>query len=984
MGGRKKPITGYKNFLGIHFILGLGPADLVHSMSVAKKLLWQGPSSGGRILTSAPDLFGGDRREGGVSGPIDLMMGRPDQGENDYLRRMNGQPQPGYRGLISVVLRQCYLGTNPYIKPWEFRIQRIFQTDPEYNDGEQWYPEKAAIFQRSVERVSRRERIYIAIDVSESMNTITENGQTRLENVKSAVIAFLEERRERFGASRNIDIMIVAWAQDVVSSIQRVSCDVGGYNDLINYVSGLTNAFFNNLMAAISLSFDWFSFSNSIFGGGFQLGAGTLGDLFGLLNRPDPAVRRTMIILTDGESHPDAAQAAEAVQELVGVNIHCFAVDAPNTAWAVGIDNTPSDGVPVISGGSPVALLEALRADIIEYDANPAHIIREVLVSPQAGGTGDESRIGASFQEAADVLHDEQFGISIEWESAPLKRREFIQLIEDHIDAAVFSNRRTRLWEIKLIRDDFDFDELPVFDENNVVSWEGFEVPEPHTLVNSLTVTWSDATREDPSSRTLTNPARVLQVGRVNSESRNYPGIWRSDLAGRVAVRDLIALSNPLRRGTVVATFVPLDINRGSAIRLHNPKFHIFDTVFRVLEIKDGNGRDTKVRMSVVEDKFALASSSLDEVEFIEPAVPQILSPVPRLVAEAPYFEVQRVLGQEVIDEVLSGSPDVGYLLTAAGSPSGDSVNALVNVDQGSGYFETGAMAFSGSSIVRSVVSTSASEAKLLIDYVPELVSVEYGSLAQIGDEVVRIDQIEAPAIWGGSDYWAPDGALPNDVVLLTVGRGCLDTVPQGHLAGSDILFWQAEAEVDDTRYVDGESLDVKLLTVTARGEQDIDSALVDTLTFSSRAIRPYPPGNFRLNGLYEVPDLQSDVILTWAHRDRLFQTTLAVEDHTAGNIGPEAGTTYRVRVEALDNLGAVISTVTDENVGGVTTYDWDDATPLPAGVSELRFSVTSVRDGYESWQSPSITMQLLQPPGNLLLQVLDPQPPSNLQLTVL
>ena len=145
----------------------------------------------------------------------------------------------------------------------------------------------------------------------------------------------------------------------------------------------------------------------------------------------------------------------------------------------------------------------------------------------------------------------------------------------------------------------------------------------------------------------------------------------------------------------------------------------------------------------------------------------------------------------------------------------------------------------------------------------------------------------------------------------------------------------------------------------------------MDTVTFDSRAIRPYPPGRFKLNDSYVQDQYYVDATFEWAGRDRTAQTTPVPEDHDDLAIGPEAGVTYRFIAEALDASGAVLYTVTDVNVGTETTYDWDDATELPDGTFKMRFSITSVRDGYESWQRPEITMLVLLPPEILSIEVL-------------
>lgn len=66
---------------------------------------------GGRIRIDKPELFGGEKREGGIVGDVDVLMGAPDQAQNDYLAARAGTGVPAYRGLCSLVLRQVYLDT---------------------------------------------------------------------------------------------------------------------------------------------------------------------------------------------------------------------------------------------------------------------------------------------------------------------------------------------------------------------------------------------------------------------------------------------------------------------------------------------------------------------------------------------------------------------------------------------------------------------------------------------------------------------------------------------------------------------------------------------------------------------------------------------------------------------------------------------------------------------------------------------------------
>lgn len=91
MGGSSKAQTvGYKYYLGMHAIMCHGPVDKVTRFSVDGKVAWSGTSTGGAVSVDAPQLFGGDEREGGVSGTIDIEMGTTTQGRNAYLQSQLG------------------------------------------------------------------------------------------------------------------------------------------------------------------------------------------------------------------------------------------------------------------------------------------------------------------------------------------------------------------------------------------------------------------------------------------------------------------------------------------------------------------------------------------------------------------------------------------------------------------------------------------------------------------------------------------------------------------------------------------------------------------------------------------------------------------------------------------------------------------------------------------------------------------------------
>lgn len=142
MGGKKKQTVGYRYFTGMHLSLCHGPIDKITKIKYGDKVAWQGESAGGQINIDAYELHGGDSGEGGIQGRVDVLMGEPTQARNDYLLRILGNTISAYRGVVSLVCRQLYWGTSPYIKPLSITAQRIFKAQ---DGAQQWYPEKAAI-----------------------------------------------------------------------------------------------------------------------------------------------------------------------------------------------------------------------------------------------------------------------------------------------------------------------------------------------------------------------------------------------------------------------------------------------------------------------------------------------------------------------------------------------------------------------------------------------------------------------------------------------------------------------------------------------------------------------------------------------------------------------------------------------------------------------------------------------------------------------
>ena len=152
MGRKKSQTVGYRYKVGVHFTLCHGPIDNIRAIYVDEKPAWEPiaysaagiPDGYETIHINKPELFGGEDREGGIVGDIDIGMGYKTQPKNSYLQSvLENKLVPAYRGAVSVILKHLYVGTNPYLKPWKFRAQRIWA--PTATDRAQWHPSTAGI-----------------------------------------------------------------------------------------------------------------------------------------------------------------------------------------------------------------------------------------------------------------------------------------------------------------------------------------------------------------------------------------------------------------------------------------------------------------------------------------------------------------------------------------------------------------------------------------------------------------------------------------------------------------------------------------------------------------------------------------------------------------------------------------------------------------------------------------------------------------------
>ena len=132
MGAPSSIIIGYKYSLGMHMIMCQTPPDnnlVLLETRAGNRVIYDTPvTASGPIFVDKPELFGGRKKEGGVSGTIDVMMGEATQAKNSYLISQLGPNIPAFRGVFSLVLNKVYVtAMSQYPKPWSVLVRAIPQ-----------------------------------------------------------------------------------------------------------------------------------------------------------------------------------------------------------------------------------------------------------------------------------------------------------------------------------------------------------------------------------------------------------------------------------------------------------------------------------------------------------------------------------------------------------------------------------------------------------------------------------------------------------------------------------------------------------------------------------------------------------------------------------------------------------------------------------------------------------------------------------------
>ncbi|EJK9254078.1 phage tail protein [Klebsiella pneumoniae] len=518
-----------------------------------------------------------------------------------------------------------------------------------------------------------------------------------------------------------------------------------------------------------------------------------------------------------------------------------------------------------------IANLRAIHA------MNPAHILVECATNRDWGRQltlADDLNLD-SYRAAADTLYEEGFGLCFRY-----NRQDgldtFVQQVLDHVGAVQYADLETGKLTLKLLRGDYSVDDLPLFTyDNGIIAVQDDDSASTTSNPNEIVVTWNDPVTNADGEVRAQNLGAIQNTG-LNSSSVEYKAIPTHSLAARVAQRDLETAQSELTRLVIQFDRRGGILRPGDVFRVQLPDRNIDNMVLRVGKIEES---DTGVlTLTVVQDVFGLPSTSYSSGQQDSGWTPPDKSARPvtiqRLI-ELPYAVLAGTVSEAELNYL---KPESGYPGVMAIAPTSLSINYLLQTRAaGATFADRGQGDWTPSGTLTAPVGRLDTVLHVSMAIFPTV-----GDGLMINDEIMRVDAVDIPA------------------GTLTVGRGCMDSLPSGHYSGDRCWAYQDALDSDGLEYLSGETVEARLLTRTSTETLVESAAPVAALAISGRQARPYLPGNIRVNGVL-YPDVAASAdnfTLAFSHRDRLLQADRLI-DCTENSIGPEPGTEYVVKLIA-------------------------------------------------------------------------------------
>ncbi|MDR1037351.1 MAG: DUF2793 domain-containing protein [Deltaproteobacteria bacterium] len=600
------------------------------------------------------------------------------------------------------------------------------------------------------------------------------------------------------------------------------------------------------------------------------------------------------------------------------------------------------------------AVIPSANSVIAGAFANPAQIIAECLLNQEWGLGVEGGEIDYdSFRAVAGTLQTEGFGLCPRWDQTS-SLEDFIGEICNIIDGQLQMDPTSGRYSLKLIRQDYDPASLATLDASSIIRLTDFSRPDPKELINEVVIVFEDYSTGVQQSVTEKNTAALALNPAINSTQLNYQAVPTQALARRIALRELAQYSSGLARCSLEANRTAAGLMMGDCFVLTWPPLGIDSMIMRVTHVSQGSSTDWRVRLDCVQDIYGMPSTAFSEIQ--SGWSPPDYTPRPmsgRVVYELPYYFVSLFITGDNDSSWSDQPPGFGYVAVVAQQPSGMTSGFKVNLrDSANQWQPDRSLAFTDYGIVSED-----------FDDVQTQIKISEGIMQDVEpNEPVLVDS-EFMQVY----------SYDRTNRILTVGRGCLDTVPAPHAAGAVVWFTGNYNNAVTQVFVTSQTASMLLQPFSPSGLLPQGQSTGVSFVLANRAGRPVAPANVRVNGTYRPKTLAAWAnTLTWSRRDR--QNTVRPIPNTEGDYLPEDGTTCRAEIaEKIFPDSAWTAASVSEGLDGVSLPLTGIYTPQAYA---LRFSLSSrlgtlasfqinvVETVHSPWVPEAVSRTVTAPPG--------------------
>lgn len=936
MGGKNsKPPKIPHYYMSMHYGICHGPIDSINQLFIKEIPVFCGNmTTDGLVVVNQPELFGGETKEGGPVGVIEVYLGSEDQVMSNAVASRFGltsETMPAYRGIANLFFRgeeDIERDESTEAQSVPFFFQSPFDGAPTLGTGIFDF-----LFGSIAESIARRGGFKWMVNnpyLPSSWASVT-----------------------RIGKSLSADFATIYPAPD---EDNQLSYQLGSFQAVRN------------------------------------TGVGNLGEWKTLSVQPitdriaeSGVLVKITLSTTVSTNFPDLFASSSKYSEIEGEMLDEDLIPIPfmpgEGQWSVGGFTPPvgsvsftrtvdprcryirvrgrvivpashsldeNSGTVVLNYSSLGESLCSFNGDIgARPDMNPAHILYECQTNTDWGAGASPLSIDTqSYLAAAETLFNERFGLSMRWMQQSTIG-SFEQEVLDHINATKFIDPSTGLWTLKLIRGDYDPATLDTLDPSNCEATNRQRISLSET-VNEVIVEWTNPATEETETISAQDGANLSQQGGVVvSRTRPYYGVRNARLATELAFRDLRAESFPIFTVDIKTDRRFSNLRPGSVVKFSWPEDGIVDMVLRVKSVDYGKPGKSEIRLTCAEDVYGLGTGAFaepmkslwqDETVPVQPLAQAavLTAPLPLLLRSG--FAASDLSDNDfprVINMVFGNGPQVEYfsiagpVVQANGSVREQNI-ARLNVTPSS-VLQAALQAEPYSTLPGAFVRSIAAREDM-----------QPGDILMLGlsdtvSEFLILDQYNE-----GADLWL-------------VCRGIYDTVPAYWEAGSSIWYiGTALYSLDPAEQVAGDEGYYKLLPKMPSGSLLLKDA--EAVPFIPTD-RPYAPS--RVAGVKPATLASNEVLLHptsiingsgtstistgWTASIGVVASSSALAISTGGTLGPFVGARYFYSPAA----GTMEQTVSVPNAAhfmvdeGSATYSlrWRQAS-ITEGQGALRFDV--------------------------------------------